>query len=155
MRDRIWTWVVVAALAATSAGCGGTPKEAETANASPGAAPAAAPAGNAAYPPIYRGLSLPELDGATLTSTGRQTTSLRDGLALTLTSTRTVDQMRDSYREAMTKLGWTEERAGRGAMVPNLPVANVSFVKDTLWFSATMTAVGPENTRIDIRVLER
>ena len=108
-----------------------------------------------AYPELYRSMSLPEIEDGTLTSTGRQSTSLRDGLALTLTTTKTVDQAREFYHSAMTTLGWTEQQAGRGGLVPNLPVANVTFNKDGVTFTATVTATGATESRIDIRVLER
>ncbi|MDA1095432.1 MAG: hypothetical protein O3A25_19545 [Acidobacteria bacterium] len=137
-------WTVAVAIMTTMTACGGS--------ATGEAAPASSPA---SYPAAYKALSLPELEGATLTSTGRQTTSLRDGLALMLTTSKTVDQAKEYYHGALTKLGWMEEKRGPAGLVPNMPVGNVTFNKDRITFTATMTAMSATETRVDIRVLER
>ena len=98
-------------------------------------------------------MSLPQIEGGVVLTAGRQSTSLADGLALTVTSSKTVDEARAYYSGAMTALGWTALPAGRGASVPNLPVANVSFSKDQTTYSATITVVPTGGTRIEIRVI--
>lgn len=106
------------------------------------------------YPASYRSLALPEIDGGTVVSTGRQTESLRDGLAITVTAPQTVDQAREFYTKALTSGGWTMAPQGRGASVPNLPVTMLSFTKAKLTYSLTITAIPAGGTRIEIRVLE-
>jgi hypothetical protein len=151
--------MVALAAVTTMTACGGATEDATasaSASAGSGAAAAAASTDSGmAYPAAYKALSLPELEDATLTSTGRQTTSLRDGLALTLTTARTVDQARAYYHEALTTLGWIEEKPGPAGRTPNMPVRNVTFNKDAVTFTATMTAVSANETRVDLRVLER
>jgi hypothetical protein len=118
----------------------------------PQAPGAPAATGASAYPALYREMALPEIDG-TVTNTGRQTTSLRDGLAITVTSAKTVDEARVFYQEALAKAGWTAEPQGRGASVPNMPVARVAFSKGEVTYSAMITAVPDGGVRIDIRVM--
>jgi hypothetical protein len=112
-----------------------------------------APAGSG-YPALYREMALPEIDGGIVTSTGRQTTSLRDGLAITVTSTKTVDEARAFYQDALARAGWTAEAQGRGASVPNLPMARVASSKGQVTYSATITSVPDGGVRIEIRVIE-
>ena len=78
---------------------------------------------------------------------------LRDGLAITVTSAKTVDEARVFYQEALAKAGWTAEPQGRGASVPNMPVARVAFSKGEVTYSAMITAVPDGGVRIDIRVM--
>jgi hypothetical protein len=148
--------VLVAALCLSVAGCGASAPE-DTGAATPAATPPAASdtGGDLSYPALYRDLSLPELEGARLTSTGRQTTSLRDGLALILTSPKTVDEVRDFYRDALTALGWKADPQGRGALVPNLPIGGGSFTKDGLVFTTIITALPSGESRINITVREQ
>jgi len=89
-------------LAVALAACGGASDQ-------PAPDPAAMPAGSppssstaglddrdlAAYPQAYRTMDLPALPGATVTSTGRQTTSLRDGLVIQLITEMSVGEARD------------------------------------------------------------
>jgi hypothetical protein len=107
-----------------------------------------------AYPQLYRTMDLPTLPGATVTSTGRQTTSLRDGLAIRLTTSMNVAEARDYYRQELTTKGWTEQ-VGPGqaaqAMLPNLPLARLAFVKGALLYTATVTAsAGVTQVAIDV-----
>jgi hypothetical protein len=138
-----------------AAACGGSSPADTTESSSAAAAAASAPDAGMSYPAAYTAMSLPELEGATLTSTGRQQTSLRDGLALTLTSSKTVDEVNTFYRDALTALSWTAAPQGRGALVPNMPVAGGSFSKDGLTFTTIITAMPTGETRIEVRVLER
>jgi len=128
--------------------------------------PAAEPAGQpsatrsaplgeaAAYPDLYRALDLPVLPGAVVTSSGRQVESLRDGLSIRLMTKQTMPEVRTFYQEAMTGLGWTPGASGPGAAALNLPVANVTFTRDQLMFSATITAAETGSTVV-LSVFER
>lgn len=147
--------LVALTVVTTMTACGGATEDASASAGSGAGAAAASRDAGLAYPAVYKALSLPELNDATLTSTGRQTTSLRDGLALALTTTKTVDQAKAYYHEALTTLGWTEERPGPAGLMPNMPVGNVTFNKDGVTFTATMTAMSANETRVDLRVLER
>jgi hypothetical protein len=118
--------------------------------------PADDQAGLGAYPALYRSMDLPALPGATITSSGRQTTSLRDGLAIRLTTTTGVAEARDYYRRELTARGWTEEVGpGRAAeaVMPNLPLARVSFLQGSLSYTATITASDGQ-TNIQINLLD-
>lgn len=107
-----------------------------------------------AYPVAYRDLALPEIEGGTVTDTGRQTTSLRDGVVISLDSLKTVDEARAFYRDTLTAAGWTVAAAGRGGAVPNLPTGIVEATRDNLHYQVAITA-GPEGgTRIRIAVRE-
>jgi hypothetical protein len=148
--------LLILALAAATLACGGS-----TTDAAPAAAPLPVPqapgmqaSGGSAYPDLYRNLSLPEIDGGTVTSTGRQTTSLRDGLAITVTSGKTVDEARAFYQERLAAAGWTAAPQARGASVPGLPVAGVTFTKDRMTYTATITAAPDGGVRIQISVVE-
>lgn len=147
--------MVALTVVTTMTACGGATDDVTASTGSGAAAAAASTNSGMAYPAAYKALSLPELKDATLTSTGRQTTSLRDGLALALTTAKTVDQAKAYYHEALTTLGWMEEKPGPAGLMPNMPVGNVTFNKDGVTFTATMTAVSASETRVDLRVLER
>jgi hypothetical protein len=107
-----------------------------------------------AYPATYRDLNLPVLPGGVVTSAGRQSTSLRDGLSIRLTTSQSVAEVRAFYRDAMTALGWTPAAPGSGAAALNLPLANVIFTRDQLTFQATITA-GDAGSLVSLTVLER
>lgn len=114
------------------------------------ASPAAAQS-TPSYPELYRSLGLPELPGARIVSTGRQTTSLRDGLALRLTTSMPVAKARDFYREALTAAGWVETPS-RGAP-PGIPLARLRFTRDTLTYIATIASIA-DGTQVTINVVE-
>jgi hypothetical protein len=61
-----------------------------------------------AYPTLCRSLELPELPGGVLLSTGRHTTSLRDGLSLSITTSMAIHEVRDYYSTALGDRGWEE-----------------------------------------------
>jgi hypothetical protein len=107
-----------------------------------------------AYPGTYTNLDLPVLPGGVVTSSGRQSSSLRDGLSIHLTSDKPVSEVRTFYQDAMSAIGWTPAAAGPGAAALNLPVAIVTFTRDQLSFSATITA-GDSGSVVSITVLER
>jgi hypothetical protein len=103
------------------------------------------------YPELYRSLALPELPGAQIVSTGRQTTSLRDGLAIRLTTALSVPQTRDFYRGALLDSGWAETPS-RGAP-PGVPLARLRFTRDQLTCIITITSM-PNGSQITINVVE-
>ena len=105
----------------------------------PTTAQAAGESAGMAYPTLYRDLDLPELPGGTLTSTGRQTTSLRDGLVLRITTSMPVAEARDYYSNALRELGW-DESPTRG--VPGAPMAGLNATKDGLTYTATIMLIG-------------
>lgn len=107
--------------------------------------------GSQAYPAAYRDLALPEIEGGIVTDTGRQTTSLRDGIIVSLDSAKSVDDARAFYTERLAAAGWAITPAGRGAL-PGLPTATVEATRDNLHYQVTITA-GPEGgTRIRLAV---
>lgn len=120
-------------------------------NATAGQAPAPT------YPAIYRAEKLPELPGATLVSTGRQTASFRDGLRLQLTSSKPVAEVRDFYERALKEAGWTGRdtpaaRAGR----TNPRGTMLTFTKDRLTYAVIMTNPPQKSeTQVSINVVER
>ncbi len=59
------------------------------------------------YPALYTSASLPQYPNAVLTDTGRQTTSLRDGLKLQLESSDPVPAIAAFYEDKIKQLGWT------------------------------------------------
>jgi hypothetical protein len=104
-----------------------------------------------AYPELYRSLDLPELPDAEIVSTGRQTSSLRDGLALRLATSMPVAKARDFYRDALNEAGWVETPS-RGAP-PGLPLARLRFTKDQLTYIVTISSM-PNGTQVTINVVE-
>ena len=95
--------------------------------------------GGMAYPALYRDMALPELPGGDLTSTGRQTSSLSDGLALRVETSMSVADARDYYSAALGELGW-EESPTRS--VPDAPMAGLHATKDGVTYMATITRMG-------------
>jgi hypothetical protein len=136
------------ALAASLVACAGEPagdnQPVDTASAAP-MATADAPAGMT-YPELYRDLDLPELPGGDLTSTGRQTTSLSDGLALRLSTSMPVAEVRDYYSNALRELGWDESPS---RSVPGVPMAGLNATKDGVTYMATITRIG-DATQVSI-----
>lgn len=109
-----------------------------------------------AYPAVYRAEKLPELPGATLVSTGRQTKSFRDGMRLQLTSSKPVADVRDFYDREMKARGWT----GRDSPAARAGQANprgtmLTFTKDRLTYAVVITSA-PQKTgaQISINVTE-
>ena len=135
-------------LTASLVGCSGATVESD--NLTDAAASSAESAG-LAYPALYRDMGLPELPGGQVVSTGRQETSLRDGLSLRVTTSIPVSEVRDYYSSALADLGW-EETPSR--VLPGLPVAGLQATRDGVNYTATITDIG-EETRIDISVIEQ
>ena len=134
--------------------CSGPPASSDlptASNAPPATAPAAGESAGMAYPALYRDLDLPELPGGTVTSTGRQTTSLRDGLTLRITTSMAVAEVRDYYSNALRGLGW-EESPSRS--VPGAPMAGLHATKNGVTYMATITAIG-DATQVAINLHDR
>ncbi|MGE0043287.1 MAG: hypothetical protein AB7H88_19340 [Vicinamibacterales bacterium] len=104
------------------------------------------------YPAVYRDHGLPELAGATVTSTGRQATSLRDGIRIDLETPMAVQDVLAAYREQMAPLGWSETPPRTRFQSPML--GRAEFTKGTLTFSVTATRLG-EVTTINLNLLEK
>ena len=104
-----------------------------------------------AYPALYRSLELPELPGGVLLSTGRQTTSLRDGLSLSITTSMSIPEVRDYYSTALGDLGW-EEAPSR--VIPGAPMAGLQATRDGITYTATITGLAGE-TQISLSVIEQ
>ncbi|VAX38243.1 hypothetical protein MNBD_PLANCTO02-612 [hydrothermal vent metagenome] len=58
------------------------------------------------YPELYTNEQLPQYNEATLLNTGRQTTSLRDGIRLELESSQPVQTIAQFYEAKLKKSGW-------------------------------------------------
>lgn len=128
------------------------PADADTPSAAASStAPVAGESAGMAYPVPYRDLDLPELPGGTVTSTGRQTTSLRDGITIRITTSMPVAEARDYYSTALRELGW-EETPARG--VPGAPMAGLLATKDGVTYIATIMAIG-DATQININLHDR
>jgi hypothetical protein len=109
------------------------------------------------YPVLYRAQKLPELASATIISTGRQTTSLRDGLRIDLTTLRPLSDVREFYRRALTAAGWKEREstpASRAAEA-NPRGAMLTFSKDRLTYTVTIVVPPDAETRVMINLVER
>lgn len=134
--------VVTLAMTSVAVGCG---------QSSRGDAPPAA-GGNQAYPAVYRDLALPEIEGGTVTDTGRQTTSLRDGIVVSLDSPKTVDEARAFYRDSLAAAGWAIAPAGRGGALPNMSMGMVEATKNGLRYQVTITARPEGGTQIRVSI---
>jgi len=120
--------------------CSGEPAaDTQPADTAPSTTVAADASAGMGYPDLYRDLDLPELPGGDLTSTGRQTSSLSDGLALRISTTMPVAEARDYYSSALGELGW-EEAPTRS--VPGAPMAGLHATKDDVTYMATITRMG-------------
>lgn len=113
-------------------GCSGDSQDRGSAAAKGGSA--AGKGGSAAYPALYTSAKLPQYPGAKLVDTGRQTTSIRDGLRLTLETSDEVKKVAAFFESEMTKLGWTfpEKRV----RPENLDLTK--YTKDDLYFQITI-----------------
>jgi len=102
------------------------------------------------YPAAYRDLGLPEYQNATLTGTGREITSLRDGLALTLVTREDDATLRAYYEAEMSARGWILEetvasRKMRAAgMLDKLPFGAV-FSKDGMRYQVSTGRQGTDS----------
>lgn len=111
-----------------------------------------AAAAQADYPAVYRERKLPELAGATITSTGRQGSSLRDGIRIDLETPMAVQEVLSFYRKQMTPLGWKEKPPRTKFQSPM--VGRTEFTKGTLTYSVTASRIG-QKTKINLNLVEK
>lgn len=140
--------VVISLGVSLLAACGSEPAAPATGDST---APATATAvESAAYPPLYRSLALPEVPGGSVTSTGRQSTSLDDGLSIMVDAPGSVEETAVFYRKALADSGWTENR---GRQLPaGMPVVAIEATKDKATYRAMITRL-PEKTQVTITVI--
>jgi hypothetical protein len=114
------------------------------------AAPATLPAQTGDYPALYRSLGLPELPGATIVSTGRQTTSLRDGLAILLRTSSPPHMFRTFFVEHLEQAGWAIAPSRAPAATMNM-MAGLEARKGAITFSMTaLASSGTTDVRLNI-----
>ena len=102
------------------------------------------------YPPLY-GNELPKYPGATLTDTGRQQSSLKDGLKLQLSSKDEVRSIANHYEEKMKALGWTIPKQ----RVPNDKMYVSRYTKGNLVYQIKIMRLSADkDTQITINYLE-
>lgn len=101
--------------------------------------------GDLQYPNLYKQANLPEYSKANLVDTGRQTTSIRDGLKLQLTSKESVQTIATYYEGEMKNLGWyiPEQK------FPNEQVYSSQYTKGDLYYQMTVTKF-PDEIKITI-----
>ena len=104
------------------------------------------------YPAAFRNLKLPELTGATIASTGRQTTSLRDGIRIDLETTMPVQEVLAYYREQMAPLGWKD--ASPPARMKSPMMGGATFTHEALTLTLTVTRMG-ETTKVGLNLVEK
>ncbi|MGE0392753.1 MAG: hypothetical protein AB7P67_04220 [Vicinamibacterales bacterium] len=139
------------ALPACGAGESVGPANAGTEATDHGGMAAGASDSAAAYPALSRELHLPELPGGQVVSTGRVSTSLRDGLVLDVTSELSVEDARQFYSVELGKLGWQVQPS---RAMPGMPMAAVQASRDGVTYAATITNVPEGGCRVHIVVNE-
>jgi hypothetical protein len=103
------------------------------------------------YPQLYLDANLPQYPDATLTDTGRQTKSLKDGIKLTLQTHDSVTTAAAFFRSQLESLSWQLPK--EPFPQENLYVAE--FQKDDLTFLITITRFeGQDHTQISINYLQ-
>jgi len=108
------------------------------------------------YPQLYLDNNLPEYTGAILTSVGRQTASLKDGLAITAVSNDSMQLIMPFYIEAMEKLGYTYDKSKyeKTNLLEEPPMMTVVFQKEKLKFSVVLMKMQEQQTQIKINFIE-
>ena len=114
-------------------------------------APRSTESGRSSYPDAYRQLELPEYPDATLIDTGRQTTSLTDGLRLTLRSAHSVTEAAAYYETQLTEAGWSS--APVRVQIDQFVLRE--FMKDDLAYRFTIRPEPDGGVRIELLVLRR
>lgn len=110
------------------------------------------------YPPAYRELGLPEYGNATVTDTGRDNTSLRDGIKVTLLTRDDGTKLRAYYETEMQSRGWQLQETAASAkmraagMLDRLPFGAV-FKKDRMRFQVFTNPKG-NGVAVHISVIE-
>ncbi len=104
------------------------------------------------YPALYTSANLPQYPNALLTDTGRQTTSLRDGLKLQLESTDPVPTIAAFYEEKIKQLGWTVPPQ----RVPTTTQYVSTYTKDDRYFQVMIVRTQDSvSTRITISYAQK
>lgn len=104
------------------------------------------------YPSAYTNLKLPILANGTVTSTGRQATSLRDGLRIDVDTPTPVLEVLTFYRAEMKTLGWTETPNPAKVQLPT--IGRAEFTKAALTYAVMASRAG-NLTKVLISVLEK
>ena len=104
------------------------------------------------YPQQYQLLQLPEMPGATVTSVGRQSTSLADGIRVDIETAEEVAAVLKFFRERLLAGGWTETPSR--AKVALTTIGRVEFTKDRMTYSAMATRRAT-TTVVQLNVFER
>ena len=144
--------VALALGAMLCAGCGD--RAAEEASPGSGGSPRVDPARSGArpgYPALYREHALPEYPEAALVDVGRQATSLRDGLRLTLRTDHPPAEAAGFYEEQLTRAGW----AAPPNRFPNDQLILREFTKDELVYRFTIRSEAEGGAQIDVTFMQR
>lgn len=109
------------------------------------------------YPDVYRALGLPEYENATITELGRDSSSLRDGIKITLFTKVDKATLRKYYEDSMQALEWelqepvSNAKMRAAGMLDQLPFAT-SFNKNDMRYQIT-TSKKDNGTFIHISVI--
>jgi len=110
------------------------------------------------YPERYRELQLPEYSNATLTDVGRNSSSLSDGISITLSTVDNTKLLRKYYETEMSNRGWqlqetvaTAKRRAAG-LLDRLPFGAV-FTKQGMRYQI-VTHTLEDGTSIHISVVD-
>ena len=110
------------------------------------------------YPVIYRDLGLPQYQNADVTSVGRDNTSLRDGIRVTLLTQDDDATIRAYYEAEMQDRGWVLEETiasknmRAAGLLDKMPFT-ATFNKDDMRYRASSNR-GEHGTVIQINLLE-
>jgi hypothetical protein len=102
------------------------------------------------YPELYREMRLPEAPDAQVMSTGRQETSLSDGLSIRVSTPMAVQEARDYFSGALEGDGW---KVTASRPLPGINVSNLTATKGPVTYTATFTS-NSGATQIDINVVQ-
>jgi hypothetical protein len=106
------------------------------------------------YPSSYREMGLPEYENASVTGLGRDNTSLRDGIAVTLFTQDDGATLRAYYEAEMQNLGWTlqetvaSKKMRAAGMLDKMPFGAI-FSKDGMRYQLF---TNPEGNGIAVHI---
>ena len=110
------------------------------------------------YPPSYREMGLPEYENATVTGLGRDNTSLRDGITVTLLTEDDSAALRAYYEAEMQARGWELQETVASAKMRaagklnKLPFGAI-FSKDGMRYQVFTNPEGSD-TAVHINIIE-